>query len=110
MPRVLLKPRKARPFFGRHPWVLDSAIDRIEGSPADGDCVDLCSEQGGFIARGIFNSRSRIHVRLYTWNESEPLDEAFWRRRLESALHLRSVLGYDSPAVLCDWSSAKAMA
>jgi 23S rRNA (cytosine1962-C5)-methyltransferase len=94
----LLKPRKARPFFGRHPWVLDSAIDRVEGSPADGDCVDLCSEQGGFIARGIFNSRSRIHVRLYTWNESEPLDEAFWRRRLESALHLRSVLSYDSPA------------
>ena len=43
--RVLLKPRKARPFFGRHPWVLDSAIDRIEGSPADGDVVDLCSDQ-----------------------------------------------------------------
>ena len=97
MPRVLLKPRKARPFFGRHPWVLDSAIDRIEGSPADGDVVDLCSEDERFIARGIFNSRSRIHVRLYTWNESDPLDEAFWRRRLESAWRLRSVLGYDRP-------------
>jgi 23S rRNA (cytosine1962-C5)-methyltransferase len=94
----LLKPRKARPFFGRHPWVLDSAIDRIEGSPADGDVVDLCSDQAGFIARGIFNSRSRIHVRLYTWNEAEPLDEAFWRKRLESAVRLRSVLGYDQPA------------
>ncbi len=97
MARILLKPRKARPFFGRHPWVLDSAIDRIEGSPADGDVVDLCSDQGGFIARGIFNSRSRIHVRLYTWNEAEPLDDAFWRRRLESALQLRAVLGYDLP-------------
>ena len=21
--RVLLKPKRARPFFGRHPWVLD---------------------------------------------------------------------------------------
>ena len=94
--RVLLKPRKARPFFGRHPWVLDSAIDRIDGSPADGDVVDLCTDQGSFIARGIFNSRSRIHVRLYTWNEAEALDEAFWRRRLESAVQLRSVLGYDA--------------
>ncbi len=93
----MLKPRKARPFFGRHPWVLDSAINRIEGSPADGDVVDLCSEDDRFIARGIFNSRSRIHVRLYTWNEAEPLDEAFWRRRLESAWRLRSVLGYDQP-------------
>ena len=97
MTHVLLKPRKARPFFGRHPWVLDSAIDRIEGSPADGDVVDLCAEDKRFIARGIFNSRSRIHVRLYTWNEAETLDEAFWRRRLESALQLRRVLGYDQP-------------
>ena len=97
MTRVLLKPRKARPFFGRHPWVLDSAIDRIEGSPADGDVVDLCSDDERFIARGIFNGRSRIHVRLYTWNESEPLDEAFWRWRLESAWRLRNVLGYDRP-------------
>jgi 23S rRNA (cytosine1962-C5)-methyltransferase len=94
--RVILKPRKARPFFGRHPWVLDSAIDRIEGHPTDGDVVDLCSEQEQFIARGIFNGRSRIHVRLYTWNEAEPLDDAFWRRRLESALALRTLLGYDS--------------
>jgi len=93
----LLKPRKARPFYGRHPWVLDSAIDRIDGSPADGDVVDLFSDQESFIARGIFNSRSRIHVRLYTWNEAEALDEVFWRRRLESALRLRSVLGYDQP-------------
>ena len=26
--RVVLKPRKARPFYGRHPWVLDSAVAR----------------------------------------------------------------------------------
>ncbi len=97
MARVVLKPRKARPFFGRHPWVLDSAIDRIEGSPADGDVVDLFSDQGRFIARGIFNSRSRIHVRLYTWNDAESLDGAFWRRRLEAAFQLRAALGYDSP-------------
>jgi 23S rRNA (cytosine1962-C5)-methyltransferase len=95
--RVLLKPRKARPFFGRHPWVLDSAIQRIEGNPADGNVVDLLSDQGEFIAHGIFNSRSRIHVRLYSWNAAELLDEAFWRRRLESAWQLRAVLGYDQP-------------
>ena len=95
MSRVILKPRKARPFYGRHPWVLDSAIDRIDGNPADGDVVDLWSDQECFIARGVFNSRSRIHVRLYTWNESESLDDSFWRRRLESALALRVLLGYD---------------
>ncbi|MGA2616145.1 MAG: class I SAM-dependent rRNA methyltransferase [Thermoguttaceae bacterium] len=91
---VVLKPRRARPALGRHPWVLDSAIARIEGHPADGDVVDVLSARGEFIARGIFNARSRIHVRLYTWDAGQPLDEAFWRCRLERALRLRTELGY----------------
>ena len=41
MDQVILKPRKARPFYGRHPWVLDSAIDRVEGATSDGDVVDF---------------------------------------------------------------------
>jgi len=97
MPQVILRPRKARPFFGRHPWVLDSAIDRVEGDPADGDVVDLLSDKGKFIARGVFNSQSRIRVRLYAWDAAEALDEPFWRGRLESAIAFRRQLGYDDP-------------
>jgi len=96
-PQIFLKPRKARPFYGRHPWVLDSAVDRVEGAPADGDIVDLLSDKGKFIARGIYNSRSRIRVRLYTWRAAEQLDEVFWRRRLESAIRFREELGYADP-------------
>jgi 23S rRNA (cytosine1962-C5)-methyltransferase len=98
VPQVTLKPRKARPFYARHPWVLDSAIDRVEGDPADGDVVDLLNEKGKFIGRGIFNCRSRIRVRLYSWDADTPLDDAFWRRRIAAALQLRSQLGYDDPA------------
>jgi 23S rRNA (cytosine1962-C5)-methyltransferase len=64
---------------------------------ADGDVVDLVSHRGEFIGRGVFNSRSRIHVRLYTWESGEALDEAFWRRRLDAAWDLRRQLGYDDP-------------
>lgn len=92
MSRIFLKPRKARPFHGRHPWVLDSAIERVEGDPADGDVVDLVSDRGQWVARGLYNSQSRIRVRLYSWLESEPLDDGFWRRRLEAAIRWRSQL------------------
>ena len=27
------KPRRARPFFARHPWVFDTSIERVEGDP-----------------------------------------------------------------------------
>ncbi|HEX5444624.1 MAG TPA: class I SAM-dependent rRNA methyltransferase [Pirellulales bacterium] len=89
MPTIVLKPRKARPFYGRHPWVLDSAVERVEGQPADGDVVELLANDGGWIARGIFNNQSRIRVRLYTWRREEPLDRTFWRRRLQAALAFR---------------------
>ncbi|REK07448.1 MAG: class I SAM-dependent rRNA methyltransferase [Planctomycetota bacterium] len=95
--RAVLKPRKARPFYGRHPWVLDSAIARIEGSAADGDVVDLLADTGKFIARGLYNSQSRIRVRLYTWDVGQALDDNLWRKRIETALALRSSLALDAP-------------
>jgi 23S rRNA (cytosine1962-C5)-methyltransferase len=96
--QVVLKPRKARPFFGRHPWVLDTAVDRVQGDPADGDIVDLLTDGGKFVARGLFNSRSRIRVRLLTWNIAQPIDDPLWRHRLASAVQLRRQIGYDNPA------------
>lgn len=99
--RAILKPRKSRPFYGRHPWVLETAVERIEGQAADGDVVELISDKGKFVARGILNRHSRLRVRLYTWDHHQALDEAFWRGRLESAIALRKDLSYDAPDGAC---------
>lgn len=99
--RVVLKPRKLTPFLHRHPWVLDSAIARIHGRPADGEEVDLVADGGQWVARGLFNSRSRIRVRLYSWTPGEALSDPFWRSRLETAFALRLALGYDDPQGAC---------
>ncbi len=87
--KVILKPKRAQPFFGRHPWVFAGAIERLDGTPADGDEVDLVSHGGNFVARGLYNSQSKINVRLYSWQEGQPLDRTFFRDRLASAIHLR---------------------
>jgi len=87
--QVFLKPKRAQPFFGRHPWVFAGAIERVDGDPADGAVVDLRSHAGNFVARGLFNSQSKIRVRLYSWEESAALDEAFFRHRLQRAIDLR---------------------
>jgi 23S rRNA (cytosine1962-C5)-methyltransferase len=92
---VILKPRRARPFFGRHPWVLDSAVDRVDGSPADGGVVDLLTHDGKFVARGLWNSQSRLRVRLYAFDADTPLDDSLWQTRLNRALALRESLGLD---------------
>ncbi|HEY6565853.1 MAG TPA: class I SAM-dependent rRNA methyltransferase [Pirellulaceae bacterium] len=97
LPQVHLRPRKAQPFFAHHPWVLDTAIARVVGSASDGAPVDLLSDKGPWIARGLYNQASRIRVRLYSWNPEEELDASFWRERIQKAIGLRVSLGLVSP-------------
>jgi 23S rRNA (cytosine1962-C5)-methyltransferase len=99
--RLILQPRRARPFYGRHPWVFAGAIAAVEGGPADGEEVDLVSHTGNFVARGLYNSRSKIRARLYSWDADTPLDRAFFRSQLEDAVQLRRLLELDGPGRAC---------
>lgn len=88
---VIIDPQRQRAIERRHPWVFSGAIMNVEGSPADGDLVTLRTESGEFLARGYWNSQSDIRIRLLSWTESEIIDEAFWRQRLERAISARHV-------------------
>jgi 23S rRNA (cytosine1962-C5)-methyltransferase len=102
LPRVVLKPRRAQPFFARHPWVFSGAVARIEGDPQPGMEVALLTDRGEFIARGLFNPSSNIQVRLYGWEAEKPLDEDFWSNRLDEAIRLRrDVLGLVGAKTAC---------
>src|SRR2546427_525352 len=108
LPRVVLLLRRARPFFSRHPWVYAGAIAHVEGAgegeceAADGQEVELGSQGGNFIARGFYNSRSKIRVRLYAWTPDVVLDEAFFRGRIDAAVRLREdILGLTGPGQAC---------
>ena len=87
--QVIVKDRRAEPFFFRHPWVFSGAIARIEGDAADGSIVHVRTRDGAFIGKGYINRQSQITVRLLTWREDEPIDDAFWRRHIENAVTLR---------------------
>jgi 23S rRNA (cytosine1962-C5)-methyltransferase len=101
LPRVILKPRRARPFFARHPWVFVTSIERVEGAPVAAGEVEVYSHEGKFVARGVFNPNSAIRVRLYRW-DGGPIDDAFWRDLFESALRMRrEVLEWDRPTAGC---------
>jgi len=90
--KAVLKPGREQPFVHRHPWVFSGALHHIAGSPADGDELPLYAADGTFVAWGLFNSRSQIRLRLYSWDESARLDEGFFRTQLEQAARLRATL------------------
>lgn len=86
--RVRLRPGRERRVAGGHLWVYDNEIDRVEGTPEAGDLADVVTDRGRFLGRGTINPRSKIRVRLLT-RADEPVDEAFFARRLEAAAALR---------------------
>ncbi len=89
---AILKRGRAKPVLQRHPWVFSGAIARVEGDPADGDVVDVLDAGRNWLGRGYLNRHSQIRVRLLTWEQAEPVDRAFWRRRLERAIRARRPL------------------
>ena len=101
VPTVRLRPRKALPFFCRHPWVFAGAIASVQGSPQVGDEVRVESADGQFIARGLFNPDSKIQVRLYSWQDAS-LDEQFWADLIDRAVALRrDLFGESQQARAC---------
>lgn len=96
-PSITLRPEKRGTFFARHPWVLSKSVAHVPAGLQTGDEVDLVLPDGNWVARGIFNSQSRIQVRLYTWNRDERLNTAYWHRQLETAISLREQMGLIRP-------------
>lgn len=94
--QVILKPGREKSVNNRHPWIFSGAINRVEGKPANGDVVDVWNSKARFVARGIYNEKSQIQVRLLTWNPNDMINEDFWRRRIRRAVAGRQAL-LDAP-------------
>lgn len=90
--QVILKPGREKSANNRHPWIFSGAISRVEGNPSNGDVVDVWNSKARFVARGIYNEKSQIQVRLLSWNPNDMIDESFWRRRLRRAIAGRQAL------------------
>lgn len=91
MATVTLSPKRDRATRHRHPWIFAASIAEVKGSAAHGDVVDVTDARGAFLGRGYYNEQSRIRVRMLTFDDA-PIDEAFWRARVEAAVRRREPL------------------
>ncbi|MEJ5240105.1 MAG: class I SAM-dependent methyltransferase [Anaerolineales bacterium] len=92
MHRLLLKPGREKSLLRRHPWVFSGAVERIVGSPQAGETVEVRSADGQFLAQAAYSPVSQIRARVWTF-DSQPVDAAFLRRRIERALAQRRAAG-----------------
>ncbi|MDG0023717.1 class I SAM-dependent rRNA methyltransferase [Trinickia sp. Y13] len=99
MKTVTLKPSKEKSLLRRHPWVYANAIERVEGKPALGATVLVRAHDGRFLARAAYSPHSQIRLRVWSFDETEPIDHAFFKRRVQRALAHRQAFVRDTGAV-----------
>jgi 23S rRNA (cytosine1962-C5)-methyltransferase len=92
MSALILK-RQAGDFLLRgHPWVFSGAVAAVEGDPAPGETVEVLASDRSFLARAAFSPSSQIRARVWTFDEGELVDEAFFARRIAAAVSARGAL------------------
>ena len=103
-PQVYLRKGKEESLMRRHPWIFSGAIDHIkaedESEITEGALVEIYTRTGDFIALGHYQIGS-IAVRVLTFDK-EPIDQAWWNRRIAVAYDVRRTLGLtDNPDTDC---------
>ncbi len=91
-PQLIIAPGKEKALLRRHPWIFSGAVKRIVGEPQEGDLVDVVDAHGQWMATGHYQNESII-CKVLSFDTPE-VDEAFFRRRLQSAIAYRERLGF----------------
>ncbi len=97
MKTIRLRAGRERSLLRRHPWIFDGAVER--GSADMGETVRVESQGDEFLAWAAFSPKSAYRARVWSFEEAERIDAAFFQRRVDAALHMRQALAIESDAM-----------
>ncbi|HCI13522.1 MAG TPA: 23S rRNA (cytosine(1962)-C(5))-methyltransferase RlmI [Gallionellaceae bacterium] len=91
-PCLVLHAGREKSLQRRHPWIFSGAVARVDGAPASGDTLPVRDAAGNFLAWAAYSAGSQITARVWSWDEDEQIDAAFFRRKIAAALAARRAL------------------
>jgi 23S rRNA (cytosine1962-C5)-methyltransferase len=94
---ITLRDGKERSLLRRHPWVFQGSL--ATGKADAGETVRVQAADGRFLAWAAYSPSSMIRVRVWSFDEAERIDAAFFERRITKALALRARLPMESDGV-----------
>jgi len=98
MKTITLRQGKDRSAAQRHhPWIFESSIASGKADP--GETVRVQTHEGAFVGWASYSPSSMIRLRVWSFDEAERIDRAFFERRIARALALRARLPIESSGV-----------
>ncbi len=94
MKSIRLKEGKERSLLRRHPWVFDGAI--AKGVADAGETVRVESHDEKFLGWAAFSPSSKIRARVWSFDEAERIDAAFFEARIAAAIQARNLFDIQS--------------
>ncbi|MGI8600756.1 MAG: class I SAM-dependent rRNA methyltransferase [Chitinophagaceae bacterium] len=94
MNKVTLKRKIGNRIMNGHPWIFANEVEKVEGTPAQGDIVEVFFHDNKFLGKGYYNSQSQIIVRLLTREKGIEVNDDFFLKKLRKCWQYRQKLGY----------------
>ncbi len=88
MKTIRLRAGKERSLLRRHPWIFESAI--AKGGGDAGETVRVESQEGQFLGWAAFSPASKIRARVWSFDEAQRIDNAFFAAAVARAIQARS--------------------
>jgi 23S rRNA (cytosine1962-C5)-methyltransferase len=96
MPSVVVTAKGENRIRGGHPWVYRSDVADVRDVDP-GVVVEVYGPRQRMLGHALFSDQSQITIRMVSRDEM-PIDEAFWRERLERAIAFRNTLEINATA------------
>ena len=94
MSRVFLRRKIAPRVQNGHPWIFMNEVERVEGSHAPADIVEVYTHEGKWIGSGYYNPQSQIVIRILSREKGQPIDATFFKDRIRACWQYRQQTGY----------------
>ncbi|OIP75398.1 MAG: rRNA large subunit methyltransferase I [Oscillatoriales cyanobacterium CG2_30_44_21] len=91
LPRAIIYRKKIDAVQRFHPWIFSGAIAKIQGEVNDGDLIEAYSQDGDFLAIGLWGTGS-IAIKVLSFQPIDSIQQLL-RDRLNQAFQLRQRLG-----------------
>ena len=96
MLEVYLNKNEEKEKIDGFPWIFNNEVNHFKGNINNGEVVKVLTFEGNFVAYGFINTASKIMVRILSLDESEVIDEEFFRRRIKYAISHRINMHLDN--------------
>ncbi|RLJ68501.1 class I SAM-dependent rRNA methyltransferase [Sulfurisoma sediminicola] len=94
--QLILQAGKEKSLLRHHPWIFAGSVAGFEGRARPGDTVDVVAGGGRYagqvLAKAAWSPASQIRARVWSFDPTETVDHAFFKRRIAAAVARRAAL------------------